>query len=241
VLNTKKTKVGVVPYAPIVIVDPATRELSGFAIDAMRAIGEGGGFEIEFEVLDWATMNAALAGGKIDAVVSAIFRNPQRAKEFTFTVPTMYFGQSAIVRADDQSIRTAADLKRPGLRVAVLAGEAGAEYVRRFMPQAQVTTLTGSDLTIPMMEVVSGRADIAFGDLATCRRFAANNTSVRNVFSDDPLNVSAACFMLRRGDSAWLDFLNVSIETLLFSGELDELNAKYNQDGIWIPISKPWQ
>jgi len=241
VLREKKVRVGVVPYAPIVAVDPATKKVSGYAIDTMDAIGKAGGFTVEYEVVDWSTMNASLASGKIDAVVSAIFKNPVRAKEFAFTTPTMYFGLSAVARRDDQTIQTVADLKKPGLKVAVLAGEAGEEYVKRFMPQAEVTVLTGSDLTVPMMEVVSGRAQLAFGDLATTRRFAVNNNTVRDVFSSDPLNVSSAGFMLRRDDAAWVEFLNVGIESLLLSGELDELEEKYNQDGIWMPVKKPWK
>jgi polar amino acid transport system substrate-binding protein len=240
-LRDQKVRVGVVPYAPIVVIDPATKRPSGHAVDVMDAIGKAGGFAVEYEVVDWSTMNAALASGKIDAVVSSIFKNPVRAKEFTFTAPTMYFGLSGIVRANDSTVQTAADLTKPGLKVAVLAGEAGQEYVKRFMPKAEVTVLTGSDLTIPMMEVVSGRAQLAFGDLATTRRFVSNNKAVRDVFANDPLNVSAAGFMVRRDDPAWVDFLNAGIENLLLSGELDRLEEQYNKDGIWIPVKKPWK
>lgn len=240
VLREQKVRVGVVPYSPIVVVDPSTKRPSGHAVDVMDAIGRAGGFAVEYEVVDWSTMNAALASGKIDAVVSSIFKNPIRAKEFTFTSPLMFFGLSGIARTDT-TIRTASDLEKPGLKVAVLAGEAGHEYVKRFMPQAEVTVLTGSDLTVPMMEVVSGRADFAFGDLATTRRFATNNTAVRDVFASDPLNVSAAGFMVRRDDPAWVDFLDAGIESLLLSGELDRLDQKYNKDGIWIPVKKPWK
>jgi polar amino acid transport system substrate-binding protein len=241
VQQTHHLKAGYIKYPPFVIQDPATGQLSGYFIDLMANIAKEGGFTVDYEETNWGTMVAGLESGKFDIVVSGVFRTIPRAEQVTFTEPVLYVGISAVARKNDARFRTVADLSQKGLKIAVTNGEVGHEYAKKYLPEADLTVINTEDISRPMLEVLSGRADVALGDSMTTYLFTKQHPEVKDVFAANPFYVYGTTFMVRRHDQEWLDFLNIAIEEMELSGVTDRLEAKYKEGTAWISKRKPWQ
>lgn len=239
--KNKVIHAGYIPYPPFVIVDPATKKLSGYFIELMDTIvGEmGQGIKIEYEETTWGTMVVGAQSGKFDVVVSGILSTIPRGMQVTFTRPVMLIGLSAVAKTGDTRFKTDADLRKPGLTIAVTAGEIGHSYAQKYLPGAKLIVLDTPDITRPMLEVLSGRADIGIADSISVSNFVQAHKGVAtNVFAERPLFVYGTGLLLPR-DLQWKDFLDQAINYLEFSNVLDRLEQKYKKGATeWISLKK---
>lgn len=237
--KTKVIHAGYIPYPPFVIVDPNTRKLSGYFIELMDEIVArmGPGIKLEYEETTWGTMVVGVQSGKFDIVVSGIFSTIPRAMQVTFSRPVMLVGLSAVTRADDKRFKMAEDLTKPGLTVAVTAGEVGHSYAQQYLPKAKLIVMDTPDITRPMLEVISGRADVGIADSMSVFNFVqAHKGKVNNVFAARPLYLYGTGLMLPR-DLQWKDFIDQAIDFLEYSKVLAHLEKKYKKGAAeWISL-----
>jgi polar amino acid transport system substrate-binding protein len=245
--KVKRTKVihaGYIKYPPFMELDPKSGKLGGYFIDMMDHIVQlmGRGIEIKYEETTWGTMVAGIQSGKFDVVVSGIFSTIPRLTEVTFTRPVLFVGLSAVARKDDKRFMSVADLKTPGIVVAVTAGEVGHDYTSKFLPNARPIVMDTPDITRPMLEVISGRADIGIADSMSVFNFVeAHKDQVVNLFENEPLYLYGTGLMLPRGDLEWKDFMDQSISFLEYSGILEQLERKHKKGSAeWISLKKPY-
>ncbi len=243
VQRTKVIHAAYIPYPPFVIINPSTKEVSGYFIELMNEIVSrmGQGIKIEYEEASWGTMVVGVQSGKFDVVVSGIFSTIPRAMQVTFSRPVMLVGLSAVARSDDNRFKTAEDLKADGLNVAVTAGEVGHTYAQQYLPKAKLIVMDTPDITRPMLEVLSKRADVGIADSLSVYNFvSAHKDQVKNVFADKPLYLYGTGLMLPR-DLQWKDFIDQSISFLDYSGVLDRLEQKYKHGASeWVSLKKQW-
>jgi ABC-type amino acid transport substrate-binding protein len=241
VQRTKVIKAGYIPYPPFVLVDPNTKKLSGYFIELMDAIVDnmGQGIKIEYEETTWGTMVVGAQSGKFDVVVSGVLSTIPRSMQVTFTRPVLLIGLSAVAKAGDNRFKTDADLRKPGLNIAVTAGEIGHSYSQKYLPGAKLTVLDTPDITRPMLEVLSGHADIGIADSISVSNFVeAHKGQAVNVFAQNPLFVYGCGLLLPR-DLQWKDFIDQAIDFLEYSKVLDRLEQKYKKgQSEWISLKK---
>jgi len=241
VQRTKVIHAGYIPYPPFVLVDPNTKKLSGYFIELMDAIVDnmGQGIKIEYEETTWGTMVVGAQSGKFDVVVSGVLSTIPRSLQVTFTRPVLLIGLSAVAKAGDNRFKTDADLRKPGLTIAVTAGEIGHSYSQKYLPSAKLTVLDTPDITRPMLEVLSGHADIGIADSISVSNFVeAHKGQAVNVFAEHPLFVYGCGLLLPR-DLQWKDFIDQAIDFLEYSKVLDRLEQKYKKgQSEWISLKK---
>ncbi len=240
VSGSNQLRAGFIVNSPQVSRDAKTSELSGYHYDLLKKLATEGGFEVAFEETTFSTMVAALNSHNVDVVIGGGSESIPRAMEVSFTDPIMILGLGYIARSDDPRFQSVADLSRPGIKVAVTAGGASAEYQKEYMPQAEPVILARSELARIVLEVTSGRADIGIGNVNNCLRFEKEQPNIRFVTKGKPFYRFTSGFVVRHGDPEWLQFLNSSIRNLQTNGFTDRLEAKYNPDGmLWTPIKLP--
>jgi ABC-type amino acid transport substrate-binding protein len=241
VQRTKVIHAGYIPYPPFVTVDPNTKKLSGYFIELMDAIVDnmGQGIKIEYEETTWGTMVVGAQSGKFDVVVSGVLSTIPRSMQVTFTRPVLLIGLSAVAKAGDNRFKSEADLRKPGLTIAVTAGEIGHSYAQKYLPGTKLTVLDTPDITRPMLEVLSGHADIGIADSISVSNFVeAHKGQAVNVFAEHPLFVYGCGLLLPR-DLQWKDFIDQAIDFLEYSKVLDRLEQKYKKgQSEWISLKK---
>jgi polar amino acid transport system substrate-binding protein len=235
---------GYIKYPPFVDVDPRTNQPSGYFIDVMDEVRSrmGKDMKISYEETTWGTMVAGVQTRRFDVVVSGIFSTIPRAMEVTFARPLLFVGLGAVVRKNETRFAKESDLQQPGLTVAVTAGEVGHEYSQTYLPKAKLIVIDTPDITRPMLEVLSGRADIGIADSMSCYNFvAAHPGDAKQLFADHPLYVYATTVLLPRHDPDWKDFLDQSFAFLDYSGITKRIEAKYKKGSTaWISRTVPF-
>ncbi|GAA4255398.1 transporter substrate-binding domain-containing protein [Azospirillum formosense] len=234
IVRQGELKIGYIPSPPGTAKDPKTGELTGFYVDAARAIAEQMGVRPVFIETTWANFVAGLQAGQFDMSIGATFATVKRATVVDFTKPIFYLGSVAVVKNDEARFASLADMNKPDVRIAVVQGTAAEDFVRRTIPNAKMTSLAGGNLTAGFMEVAAGRADASFEDLFTATRFTEQQPGVKMLFNDRPVNFLPIAWTVRKGNSELQSVLNVGLDNLLTSGQWDMIAAKYITGGRYV-------
>lgn len=236
--HDKVIHAGYVLNAPQAIRDPKSGELSGFYIDLLREIGRRSGARVEFEETTFANTRLAL-DTHVRVVGGGGFVSIERAVNLSFTDPVIFIGLGYVCRADDRRFNTEEDLRRPGLRIAFAAGSASEEYVKETLPLARAVVLARGELARIALEVTSGRADVGIINQGQALEFERRQPGLRYPTKGKPFHLFASSFTLSQGDEEGVRFLDTAIRTLHTGGFIDELEHKYNPDGLYWTPSRP--
>lgn len=77
-------------------------EYKGIAVDAMRAIAENQGMEVEFRDMPWPSLIPALASERIDLLVTGLNVTEERNEVLDFTIPWWENDDEVIVNVDSE-------------------------------------------------------------------------------------------------------------------------------------------
>src|SRR5437867_7041135 len=225
ILARKTLRVGLNPgYAPFEMLD-VDGKMIGFDIDVAQylALEMGNGVQVEVEKSDWDPIIANLNADKFDVIISGMTRTPQRALRCDFTDPYFTTGQALLVsRAKHKpSPRlTVRDFDRRGVVVATKLGTTGEIAARKFFRVATIKTMeTESDAAL---EVDAGRADVMVYDQPYVA-IRAQESPVRTFAILEPFTKEYLAMAVRKGDTEFRDWLNLTIFELKASGTWDSL------------------
>jgi len=219
--------VGYVVYPPTVIKDPNSGDLSGHFVDAVRFLADVMEVRVEFHEATFATFVAGLQNGQYDVSIAATYRTIPRAMSVAFTKPIIYIGNGAIVRRGESRFSALQDFDAPGIVLAVAQGEASHEYAREHFNKASIRALETADLSLPLSEVLSGRADVGLADAWTTSQFAKTHPEATDLFTGRPYDLTAVGWAARPDDMRWLNFLDTAIDYLESTGRMDQWEARY--------------
>jgi len=231
ILKERTIKIGYIPSPPGTIKDPASGEVKGFYVEGVRYIFKTIGVEPVFVETTWANFAAGLQSGQFDLSMAGTFATIQRAAAVEFTKPIHYLGYSAIVKKGDERFKTLADFNKEGIKIAVVQGGAGQEYVKESFPKATVVALGTGNLTAPFIEVSSGRADVGIEDAWQARRYASQQPGVTDLFQENPYNLLPIAWSVKRGNQDLINFMNTSIDFMLLTGRWERMANVYGMTG----------
>ena len=206
-------------YQPFEFYD-SKRELVGFDIDLLRAVGEKSGFAVEFKNQPFDGIIAGLETGKYDAVISAMTITPERAQQVLLSEPYYDAGQVIVVRADDTNINGFSDLA--GKRLGVQRGTTGAIKAKE-VPDAQIAEFDTIDLAF--LALGNGTVAAVINDEPTSHSIVATKPGFRLV--GVPLTEEKYGIALRKDATELAEQINTALAALKADGTLDRLKAKW--------------
>ena len=104
IMGEKKFKIGYIPSPPSTIKDPASGDLKGFGVDAMRYVCTSPNVGTVFVETTWANFVSGLNSSQFDLCIAGTFATILRAGAVQFTKPIWYLGYSAVVKAGDTGV-----------------------------------------------------------------------------------------------------------------------------------------
>ena len=153
------------------------------------------------------------------------FATIPRSAAVMFTIPYIYLG-TGVIALKSSNIRTLEDIKKSGVRVSLTQGTAQHRWAVDNLPDAKLVVSTA--LTeVRLMDVIAGKADVAFGDSGQTYRFVRAHPECINLFEDKPLNMMPICWAVRKGDFELLNFMNNAINVLHSTGKLNQFIIKH--------------
>lgn len=202
-------------------------ELVGFDIDMGNEMAKRMGVKMEWQPTDWDGVIPALLTKRFDVIISGMTINDTRLKEVNFTTPYVKAGVVALVKAGNDSIKTAMDLS--GKTVGIQGGSSGEDAVKEleelegFKKLKDVKRYKQFPECLADLEI--GRTDAAIVDNQVAAHFLDLRPGVFEIAT--PLNVEYFGIAVRKEDTKLLN-------------ELNRLLAELKEDGFLLETSMKW-
>ncbi|GAA0584761.1 transporter substrate-binding domain-containing protein [Caenispirillum bisanense] len=207
-------------YYSISYRNPRTGELEGIDIDMARALADDLGVAVQFVDSSFADLVANLSNDACDIAMHAIGVRPDRAEHMDFTQPHLVSGIYAVVMRQHPTIKTWADIDRPGHVVVVQRGT--------YMEPVMRDTLTAAELLVVdtfkarEQEVQAGRADVFMTDFPYGRRMAMLTDWASLLEPPQPVAPTPYAYAVPKGDAAWHARMEAFVAAAKQDGRLRE-------------------
>ncbi|MDD3182760.1 MAG: transporter substrate-binding domain-containing protein [Alphaproteobacteria bacterium] len=231
VMRTGVIRCGYASAPPLLMKDPNTGVLSGIGYEVMEVMGKALSLKIDWaEEMGWALFPTALKSGRIDAFCVGAWPSAARAREVDQTGPLSYQPYYAYVRPDDarfdNKIEAAND---PSISISTMDGDTSQIISRSDFPKAKLLSLVETANPDEMLiNVATGKADIAFIEPSFATRFNAQNPGkIRQVVLSQPLRVYGNVFFIAQGENRLRQMLNTALTEQLSSGTVERIIQKF--------------
>jgi polar amino acid transport system substrate-binding protein len=216
------------------IKNAATGETRGPAVDLGRALAARIG--VEFVAVEYPRPGAIMDGIRTNAWdVTFLVADPERAVVTDFSPPYLQSDFTYLVMAGS-SIRSVADVDRPGVRIAGPRGEASFLLLSRTLKRAE---LMGTDTLDAAVELVrTGHADGRAGPRPVLLAESARLPGSRVL--DDGLAVISYVAMVPKGQAGHLAYVSEFIEEAKSGGLVKRTIEASGLRGVQVaPVGKP--
>lgn len=218
---TPVLKVAISPaFAPFEI-KAADGTLTGFDIDLINAIGGSAGFIIDFDEMTFDDLIRNLHAGKVDAAISAITVNRDRAAQVSFSQPYFKSGLAIAVPMNNTEITSLESLR--GKRIGVQQGTTG-QAKAESIPDAKIQATTQVPEVLTALK--NGQVDAVIND-APVTAYAVSSGSVTGIKIVTPLLTEEFYGIATPKNSPHLEKINAGLATILANGTYAQIYKKW--------------
>lgn len=214
--------------------DSATGEPKGITPDLARELGRRLGVPVEFVTYDAAgKVFDAVKTGAWDIAFVAI--EPVRAAEIEFSAPYVIIEGTYMV-PKDSSLRTIADVDKPGVRIAVGPKSAYDLYLTRTIKNATIVRATAGGGRAMIDMFVNDKLEVAAGVRQPLVAYAKDHPDMR-VMDGHFMEIQQA-MGTPKGRTAGAEYLRAFVEDVKASGFVAEALKRSGQSATVAPPAK---
>ncbi len=211
-------------YAPFTFHD-ASNALTGFDVEIARAIASRLGVKAEFVESKWDGLIAGLDAKRYDVVINEVTITDARKAKYDFSDVYIVSKAALVVRADNTSVKTFADLK--GKKAGESLTSNWAELARSY--GAEVVQVDGFNQAVDL--VLAGRVDATLNDSLSYLDFKKQKPDAALKAVDFLKNANLQAVLLRKGNPELLSAINKAIADIKADGTYLAISKKYfNED-----------
>lgn len=244
VLRTNTIRCGYYVYPPATYRDANTGELSGFSVDMMNHIASKAGMKVEWtQEVTFGTWAQDLAAKRFDVACTPNWPTTALGRVVQFGEPMFFANIYAIGREGDKRFKTLADLNKASVKISIHEANEIYYLVKEVLPNATLVALpANAEGTAPMMDVLSGKADVMISDKNAPYQWNSQNKQKIAVAVDAPLKLQAFELAVAKGEHELLAFLNNAQQDMMATGALQQLVDKWMPaKGIYLIPAKPYE
>jgi polar amino acid transport system substrate-binding protein len=221
--NSGPLRVGMeMKYPPFEMRD-AQGQPAGVGVDLARALGKALGREVEFSDLPFNGLIPALKTGQVDLVISSMTATEERRQSIDFSEPYLRTGLCLLV-GNGSDIQSAADLDKPGRKVAVVRATTGHLWAQQQLKQA--TPLVLGEESAAALEVSQGKADaFIYDQMSTLRNWLKYRGTTRAILK--PFQEEGWAVALAKGNDELRQKVNVFIADFRAKGGFERLGDQW--------------
>ncbi len=222
--NTAETlKVGTtLDFAPFEFRDPDEKEFQGFDMDIIRAISREIGKPVEIGDINFEGLIPSLKSGNVDLFIAAITITDERKKLISFSDPYYESGLTIMIRANDPSMHSFADLA--GKKVGVIVSSTGLDIAKN-IPDAQILEYENTNDSFPALK--NREIDALIYDRPVNAYAVATNQVTGVKILPDVLTQENYGIAVRKDNDELLQQINEALKKLHESGEYDQIYSKW--------------
>ncbi|MDN5938664.1 MAG: ABC transporter substrate-binding protein/permease [Salinisphaera sp.] len=210
-------------FVPFEMLDAKTGGMVGFDMDILAAVAQRAGFDYKLETMSFRGIIPALQTGSADIAIAGITITKKREQVVDFSIPYYQSGLRILVSADNDAIKTMADLQ--GKTIATKIGSTSYEYLSgRF---GEAATIKPYPRTASMyMALLSGAVDAVVYDAPNVAYFASKKGAGR-VEMVGPLYEAQPYGLAFVEGSPWVDKANAALRSMKADGSYAKIHRKW--------------
>lgn len=209
-------------FAPFEFQDAKTKDIVGFDVDLIKAVGKQAGYEVQIQDMNFDGLIPALDAGNIDAAIAAMTITDDRAKKVNFTKPYYKSGLSVMVKTDNNSIKSFKDLE--GKRIAVQIGTTGADEAKK-IKNAQIREFNNASEAF--IELKAGGVDAVVNDLPVNEYYITQAGGKDAKVVGEPLNSESYGIAVAKKNTELAQKLDKALEEIKKNGEYEKIYVKW--------------
>ena len=201
------------------------KEIVGFSIDYIKAVGKEAGFDVQVKNIAWDGIFAALASNQVDVMAASVSITDKRKKAMLFTDP-YYELHQAVVLPLGKEIKDLEELA--GKRV---GGQIGTTAMVQTIPASKIKMIvkTYDEVGLAFEDLAKGNLDAVMCDDPVAKYYANTKDEYRDKFhiglvTGDPEFYG---FALRKNDKELAQKLNAGIKAVQEKGIEKQILEKW--------------
>jgi polar amino acid transport system substrate-binding protein len=225
IIKSGTLKVGVNPTLPPLGKFNEKNEITGFDVDYATEIAKMLGVKLEVVQVGSPDRIPFVTSGKIDFVMGAMTRNPERAKVIDFTLPvhTEVFG---ILTTEGKPFNDWTELNDEKVTLVQVRGTTPIKFIADNLPKAKVTQL--DNYPDAVRALAQGRGDALLDVVDFVGEHMNAHKDVKwKILKEKPVDVYFCGLGLAKNSTGLKDWLNVAIFELARRGKTDEMWMKW--------------
>lgn len=202
-------------------------DLCAKVVEAIKLKLDEPELKVSYLPVTGATRMPLLANGTIDMECGTTTNNAERQRQVSFS-NTYFVAGVRILSKKSAPIETMADAK--GKTVVTLAGTTSVKVISEINAAQNLglNVLSVKDLAEGMLTLQTERAvALIFDDVSIAGAAATSKNPDDFVMSAEPLSVEPYGIMLRRGDDAFKELVNATLDELYATGEINAIYDKW--------------
>jgi len=232
IISSGVIHVGVNPTLPPLAEYNDKNEIVGFEVDYSAEIAKLLGVKLDLVSVGSPDRIPFVTSGKVDMVMGALTRTPDRAKVVDFTLPVNTEALS-VLTTEGQSFASWKDMNSDKVTFIEVRGSTPVKFIQDNLPNAKLTLLDSYPDAVRALAQGRGTAMIDVIDYVG--QYMNNYPQVKWKVLKDPISVDYDGIGVAKTSAGLKDWLNVAIFQLNNSGETDKLWQKW----FGIPMTAP--
>ncbi|NMC50671.1 MAG: basic amino acid ABC transporter substrate-binding protein [Desulfovibrio sp.] len=210
-------------WPPMEFVGP-DKEITGFAIDYMKAAGKEAGFNPVFKAVAWDGIFAGLDAGNYDAICSSVSITDERKNAMDFSIP--YFKvRQALVVPKASTAKTIDDMK--GKTLGAQISTTGHFAIKKV---EGVKDKSYDEVGLAFEDLFNGRIDGVVCDDPVAAQYALQNEKYKDALKIASIIEAGDEFYgiaMKKGNKEVLDLVNKGIKAVQDKGVDKEIQKKW--------------
>ena len=212
-------------WNPMTMIDPNSKERTGFDIDIANALASDMGVKVVFVPTTWKTLVNGVVADKYDVTSSASL-SPKRALVAGYS--GSYFAVEDVpmmLKKNEGNYNSWEDLNNPSVTVAVTLGTVQEKRAETLFDNSKIIKV--SSPARDYQEVLAGRADISMTSNLEAAKLVEQYPELMIVPVQKGKNPTPLAMLLPQSDQVWINYVNHWIILKTERGFFDQLKAKW--------------
>ena len=208
-------------YRPFTFHDKGSGDLTGYDVEVMRAVGDKLGVDVKFEETQWDAIFAGLDAGRFDAIANQVSITDERKAKYAFSTPYTVSPGVVVVKDDDNSISSLADLK--GKTTAQSLTSNWYELAKK--NGANIQNVEGWAQAVTLLK--QGRVDATVNDRLTFLDYETTEGDTSLKVAAETGDEARNAITFRKGSDSLVKAVDKALAELQADGTLAKISKKY--------------
>ncbi len=233
VLSAKTLTVGINPTLPPLASFNDKNEMVGYDVDIAQKLGAMLGVPVQLVQVGSPDRVPYVATGKVDIVMGALTRTPDRAKVIDFSVPIQTEALS-VLTTEGKPYTSWQDLNKPDVTLVQVRGTTPIDFIKVNVASAKLLLLDNYPDAIRAL--AQGRGDAMIDVVDYVGNFTKNYQVKWKILKEPIGSVDYDCIGVAKGNDTLRRWLNVALFSLNQSGFMGDTYKKWFGIDMVVPV-----